>query len=935
MCKRWLCVYQGKHQYTKCQASPRKSALSFGGQLIPLNSELVNAKKRCVEVQTFIMPPKSTEDASKSVLGEKKRKLVGHGTEGPNKRVKVQIARTVLTQSADAALKNGELDLQSFLNSREFEIKALENSMVKSKSALNLRAFQQVPRNLRRRTASHNVKRVPKRIQNRHRREMIQDNAPTVNASKRKPGSSKGRVRAETAKRLGLLSVKKKRSKVKDGKSTDSASIHTRQPRPKIRTGKLNDPQKPKSKFRKRQIHKTWLPTHLWHAKRAKMTEPKNPWWRFAIPVTSTEKSYRPTHRAGGARGAVAWDMSYMSTIGLEGQKGNLECVLKALGVAEQRLWELSGEKWRAGKRVWNGWLSKEDNKQIHQIGPSTVIYCPPGEDEPSEDTDMDRLRKPNTRLLLRIHPSTFLETWNEVLRLSKLQRPNVNVTDLRFEIGSIEITGPGSTEALLGILNPYPDSKGSLEEHSQVFESLRGVTNPSSMPSNAVLSFSVKDPRLQYPPRTIPVFNSSDEDANLALLRTLATWPADMFKGSSALFNREARLEATRLPSQKAINRRKALAKPGSYPSLKPVDPKIPIIIFTTRAPAGASAQGSWTLMAPWKCILPIWYGLMHYPLSSGGNPRFGGIQELRQIHFERGVPWFPADYPATVAGFTWETAERERRKAEWERRPRGKRIEWDSIDLGAKRKGEIGRGWACDFETLIGIPSVAVDKSAEDNQEMLDFATYQAQSIESPFQQVPLKLFANLLSSKDAELPALFNIATIRIALVSRGVASPCARIYRLPSSSSSQVSDSSSPTLSTSSREEWLALLPAKTGKKPLPNPKSKASKHIGRIPLNTPLPERVRLLAQSLIQPPSMKGTEDDYPLIPDREDLIGFVTTGEFNLAEGKGVAIGSVVVAKAVEAARRDGATGNKNGRLCIVRNSGEKIGRLASWEPV
>ena len=68
-------------------------------------------------------------------------------------------------------------------------------------------------------------------------------------------------------------------------------------------------------------------------------------------------------------------------------------------------------------------------------------------------------------------------------------------------------------------------------------------------------------------------------------------------------------------------------------------------------------------------------------------------------------------------------------------------------------------------------------------------------------------------------------------------------------------------------------------------------------------------------------------------MPDEEDLIGFVMTGEFNLAEGKGVAVGSVVVEKILEGLRRDGK--GKEGRLCIVRNAGEKMGRLASWEIV
>ena len=154
--------------------------------------------------------PKKRKDPPSSDRGQQRN-------ENPRgqKRVKAQNARIILTQTSDAALSNGELDLQAFLKAREFEIKALEDGMQRSKDALTTRAFQEVPRELRRRTASHNVKRVPKRLQRRAAKEMKEDNTPTVTPGKRKPTTSRGRLRAETAKRLGIL-AKKTRDARKD-----------------------------------------------------------------------------------------------------------------------------------------------------------------------------------------------------------------------------------------------------------------------------------------------------------------------------------------------------------------------------------------------------------------------------------------------------------------------------------------------------------------------------------------------------------------------------------------------------------------------------------------------------------------------------------------------------------------------------------------------
>ena len=212
--------------------------------------------------------------------------------------------------------------------------------------------------------------------------------------------------------------------------------------------------------------------------------------------------------------------------------------------------------------------------------------------------------------------------------------------------------------------------------------------------------------------------------------------------------------------------------------------------------------------------------------------------------------------------------------------------------------------------------------------------------QATETILSQFPTRSFTNMLSSSNNILPAPTVISTVRLTLVSRGVAGPCARIYRLPSPASAQQEDSDVSRSFASTYEAWVALLPPNLHTKPLPNPKAKDLQNRGRIPLNTPLPQRVRLLAESLLQRPPLtypseeKGTAE-YPLVPSEEDLIGFVTTGQFNLAEGKGVAIGAVSVAKALEGINTSRKRGAKEMRLCIIRNAGEKIGRLAKWEPV
>lgn len=903
--------------------------------------------------------------------GAKKRQAEGafRGDASHQKRNKVNTARAIPTQPAQVALKDGELDLQAFVAAHEFEIRSLEQSMATSKAVSSTRAFQQVPRGLRRRTASHNPKRVPRRLRARAQKEMKEDNTPLVESRRRIPKTTRARIRAETAKKLGILAKRKekrisleKQQKAVEGSMDVSmteaadmpvtAGVVGRKPRPKIKRDTPNEPPKPTAKFRRRQINKTWLPTHTWHAKRARMTEPRSPLWGFAIPMTPNEKIYRPTHRAQGNRGAIVWDTSYFSTLRIFGNSLGLERILKKIGVIKEACWNDKGRRWRAGTRSWTGLLRRELKSGSRDMAPATIVWNPvnaSSEGEESQNTD-----KLERQVFLRAHPAAFLEVFTEVVRLTKMETPRLHVEDLRYEVGSIELTGPASTEVLHAVLTPYTSVKGTDLNHIRLFRALRGLTNAASLPANAVLGFHVQDPRLRHPPRKAETVET-EQSSHDTLLQTLSEWPAEKGLGPYDVFDRKARHAASGLPSLKHINRRRGSAAPGSQLKATETDPKIPILLLATRSNADTQTQGKWTLIAPWSCIQHFWHSIVRCPLTSGGNPRFGGVNELRQVAFERGQPWFPADYIATDSGAAWELSEREKRKRDWERRPKSKRTAWESLELGGGRKGELGDGLACDFETLFGIRQPAAQKSvqeaANETEDLMDIdeeTNKQTEKQESrpdalrDIQAVSKADFIRLSAQTATTAAPNKSIITTRITLCGSGVAKSRARVYRIPSapiptpiSSNAEVPSTMPPAAATSTlphdlRQKWLALA---TKSAPL-------TKQNKRIPTkDMDLETRKQLLAQELVAPPKENngkpsGTldaEGHHLLVPNGDDLIGFVTSGSFSLSEGHGMAIASLAVEKVLPGVRQN----SKEGHFCIVRNAGESVGWLARWELV
>ena len=686
---------------------------------------------------------------------------------------------------------------------------------------------------------------------------------------------------------------------------------------PKVKKATLAEPPVAKAKFRKRQVHKSWLPTHMFHTKRARMTPPKEPLWRFAIPMTPTAKSYRPTHRAASERGALCWDVSYMSTISLNGREASIAGMLKQLGAgeADRTVWGAKGQKWRDGKRAME-FLFHERETPHMPIAPVTVIWCAPH----LAETEETRKRQ----VFLRVHPSAFLQLWEEVLRVAKIVKPAVMAEDLRFEMGSIDVTGPASTEALLSALWPVwisQDDSADLEgSQGHTFKQLHGLTNPALLPSGAILAFDIQDPRLHHPPRLVKPPTSPD--AQMRLLELLAAWPADKCNDPATIFDRKARISASAsLPSQKSINRRRTLATPGGYPEPMAKDPRIPVMLYVLPPTSNnKNQQLTYRLLLPWKCVQPVWYSLMYTPLSTGQQPKFGGIDEQRQIALERGEHWFPADYPGTKAGWDWEIEESNKRKADWEKRPKAKRTSWEAVDLGNGKKGEVGQGWACDWRTLIEGPmpkKTAADDSSEQPPPSKTPTTLSPRGLT---QLPPSTSLAHLTKSPPPTGPTLLPI---RINLISRGLPTPCARIYRLP-------------TTSLSLRAAWLALHPSnqptsasqrKKAAPPTPPPSRSKGKGQGK-PDKLPSHVRQQQLAASLLEPP--RAGADAYPACPGEEDLIGFVTSGNYDLGAGRGMGVGCLLLSKVGEVG--EGLEGEE-ARLCVVRSAGLGLARLARWE--
>ena len=130
-------------------------------------------------------------------------------------------------------------------------------------------AWQRLSRFMRRRSAAHDPKRLPKKM------------------------------RAFATKTMGSVDQKKnKNNRRKRRKNSD---------------------------FGKRQIDKKWMETHVWHAKRMKMVT----LWGFKIPFTPNLKSTKALYRANSNYAAI-YDVSYFTSVFLKGDFADIALFLNS-----------------------------------------------------------------------------------------------------------------------------------------------------------------------------------------------------------------------------------------------------------------------------------------------------------------------------------------------------------------------------------------------------------------------------------------------------------------------------------------------------------------------------------------------------------------------------------------------------------------------------
>ncbi|KRY42624.1 Lissencephaly-1 -like protein A, partial [Trichinella spiralis] len=475
----------------------------------------------------------------------------------------------------------------------------------------------------------------------------------------------------------------------------------------------------------RRQGKCRWLETHIWHAKRFRMVEA----WQFKLALGGFQRSWRATFR-DAAKHATMRDVSHMILLRLSGQEGGLLDGLRRLCSSRLGL-TFGAASTLDGSREGSSVLYRADQYPFHCIGPVNFLW------QPSSSTGEHCCRR---ILWLWIHPSVKDELVAELCRVFGLVEveKREDVTDEKFhsltefrmnvQLAGAEdywsadergvkltimdrmllrfrLTGPKSTaildqalnmrksfERVSQLLNSVQSNwvKSYFSENPRLAECLAQHTeawtrevfwrNPAELAPRIVLSYLIRNPRLEFTFRkTLPDQNGS-QNTNLDSCCSLLDGDNGQLP-FSPLWDDGFRAEVLRRKaSQREIDKVKQqrIVKTAQT-DMSHLESFVPVLLI--QRPGSQDENDH--LGCGWDLVVPSDWGMEFWLAMQYSTARAVGLDHSRMLAAERGVFHFPEAWHDCPAGQTWNADCCERDLQAYKKRPKNRRLRYDKLKV------------------------------------------------------------------------------------------------------------------------------------------------------------------------------------------------------------------------------------------------------------
>ncbi|ORX48215.1 POP1-domain-containing protein [Hesseltinella vesiculosa] len=422
--------------------------------------------------------------------------------------------------------------------------------------------------------------------------------------------------------------------------------------------------------YKRRQLDKKqWLETHIWHTKRMKMET----LWGYRLAKHLHFKSQRPAYRSFSHL-TVMHDSSYIGCLEWEGARQTIQSALHPL--MDPGLPSLASARFANGQRIGYQFL--------YQCYP-TVFFCPVMFLWCASDNQAG-----TARLWMWLHPSCFDQAHGLFLQMIQRDKLDIQLIDRRLDLVRFDFSGPQSTTLLQAILDPVDDQKSASSWHA-----LASLRSTSTLPPGSVLAMNVKDPRLAFPQKIQWDQQGPVDKAEKDRLHDLClSWPTDV--AQSMLWDQQVCRQAFEdRPSEQVLIQRRQDNNGGPL-DFTDNDVTVPIVLIQRGQTAVDSKQAnSKELTEGWTLVMPRGWAMAFWKACSFAGARAAGLNEMRTLHFESGVSFYPFDHPGTEGWRQWREDYKTKADLVWQRRPPAKRANYTHLGRQAP--------FEAPFETLV----------------------------------------------------------------------------------------------------------------------------------------------------------------------------------------------------------------------------------------
>ncbi|KOX78198.1 Ribonucleases P/MRP protein subunit POP1 [Melipona quadrifasciata] len=506
-----------------------------------------------------------------------------------------------------------EVQIMKLISARASEIAAMTYSIENPQQTKLV--FQKLPVYMRRRVMSHNVKRLPRRLQEAHLNQMTKSGLPP--------------------------------------KIKRSSRRYRRRPRNLL------------AEYIRRQRNKIWLETHIWHAKRFHMIEK----WGYRIASYANDKCFKANYRAM-AKHCLMQDISYYTCVEIN---GHLE-ILKETLKSHCNPFELTfaAKIFMEGTREGTVMFFKKNGYPQFPIGHVHFLWRPNQSDlrtiwiwvHPSFLDDFvaeiissfefkrnEHCATTSNQTLesclyinekdckMTIHKNTFnrfrfygpltINVLTNALQLSNTNKTiNLNLNTTQLDNNQIDCKKDHNSDKSWHI--EYYDNQENIESlkiQKQLWQALKTLQSPSQLPPNVILGFTVLDPRFHLPDkRTKP-------RKEIQMTEIISVPPTNA--NSSPLWEQKIRRKVSKTcVTTSAINKiRSQCLVPGLNNDKhfnEEIMAKIPILLIQKPGIGNTGLGSGIDVILPSNWAMSFWLAFIFRSV------RVGALRESKSIAFE-----------------------------------------------------------------------------------------------------------------------------------------------------------------------------------------------------------------------------------------------------------------------------------------------------------